>query len=501
MMFSKKFTYLYLIFIVAILISSSGFCFDISKNDFQSSFLSNPNIVRNKIKDLFNNFNLNIFKHFRENQNEISLDVYDGYTLFGPEYSRYTFLINNNKRIVHFWKSDYTDCLGNYLTEDGYFIRMCLPRANPTFLSGGVSGRVEKFDNESNLIWEFEYTNDQYCLHHDIEPLPNGNILMIAWEYKTIDEAINAGRDPGKLSGALWPDHIIEVEPIGFSGYDIVWEWHAWDHLIQDFDPSKDNYGDVGEHPELIDINYGPNTRDWTHFNSLDYNEEFDQILISAHNFNEIWVIDHSTTSSEAAGHTGGNSGKGGDILYRWGNPIAYRAGDIIDQKFIGQHYAQWVMKGCPGEGNILVFNNGGRNRFYSSVDEIIPPIDENGNYSYTTGMAYGPEEQIWVYTTDIPSDLFSMIMSSAQRLPNGNTLICSANQGWILEVTYDKEIVWEYTNIFPTPIANGLFMAYRYSVNYSGIPENQNFNTRMEQMNGFYGQFKVKLSRLFNQI
>ena len=100
---------------------------------------------------------------------------------------------------------------------------------------------------------------------------------MIAWEYKTSAEAIAAGRDPNKLSDAMWPDHIIEVRPTGSTTGDIVWEWHVWHHLIQDYDSSKANYGVVGNHPELVDINYVISSQsDWLHANSIDYNEEFD---------------------------------------------------------------------------------------------------------------------------------------------------------------------------------------------------------------------------------
>ncbi len=258
---------------------------------------------------------------------------------------------------------------------------------------------------------------------------------MIARETKTDAEAIAAGRNPDMIPhrGELWPDHIIEVEPIGPTGGNIVWEWHVWDHLIQDYDPSKQNYGVVADHPELVDINFGSARADWIHMNSIDYNEEFDQILVSVNAFQEIWVIDHSTNSEEAAGHTGGNSGKGGDILYRWGNPQAYRAGNANDQKFFHQHDAQWIESGYPGESNILVFNNG-RDRpdgLYSSVDEIVPPVDENGNYSLTPGFPYGPEVQTWVYTAESPTDFYSPNLSGAQRLPNGNTLICNGANGY----------------------------------------------------------------------
>jgi hypothetical protein len=167
-------------------------------------------------------------------------------------------------------------------------------------------------------------------------------------------------------------------------------------------------------------------------------------------------VIDHSTTTLEAAGHTGGNSGKGGDILYRWGNPVAYRAGTDEDQKFFQQHDVRWIKPGCPGEGNILVFNNGnGRpGTDYTTVDEIVTPVDEDGNYYLEPGSAYGPEEQIWIYD----SDFFAFYVGGAQRLPDGNTLICNAPSGEFIEVTPEKAIVWEYENPYPNPVQNNLF-------------------------------------------
>jgi len=400
-------------------------------------------------------------------------DVFEGYTLFGPEYSTYTYLLNTNGRIIHFWKSEYIQGFGTYLMENGDLFRLDLPFTDTYFFGGGVAGRVEKFNEDSQLLWEFEYSNTQVCSHHDIEPLPNGNVLLIAWELKSKEDAIQAGRDPSQLrSDELWPDHIIEVQPIGTNEGQIVWEWHLWDHLIQDYDPSKDNYGIVSKHPELVDINYGNTNQDWTHINAVDYNEELDQILLSVHNLNEIWIIDHSTTTKEAKGHTGGQYGKGGDILYRWGNPQTYRAGTQADQQYYGQHGANWIASDCPGAGNILVFNNGGQNRNYASVDEIVPPLQPDGTYAITVGEAFAPAAPIWVYTKENPQDMQSRTLSSAQRLPNGNTLICSANQGKIFEVTAEKETVWTYTNILPLPYANAVAMARKYPLNYTGLPE-----------------------------
>ena len=402
-------------------------------------------------------------------------DSFNGYTIFSPMMSTSTFLINNSGEVVHTWESHYRPRISVYLLENGNILRTGDLIPNPVFaMAGGNGGNVEIIDWNGTVLWDFEYSTDLYCLHHDVEMLPNGNILMIAWEYKTASEAIDAGRNPNSVPmGQLWPDHIIEVRPTGQTSGDIVWEWHIWDHLIQDYDPGKNNYGVVEDHPELMDINYYVSGfADWTHTNAVDYNEEFDQIILSIHSFSEFWIIDHSTTTEQAAGHTGGRSGKGGDILYRWGNPQTYRAGGQSDQQLYGQHDVQWIEQGCPGGGNILVFNNGlGRpGGGYSSVEEIVPPVDENGNYSYTPGSAYEPEEPIWIYTAEDLFDFFAINLAGAQRLPNGNTVICNGPHGLFFEVTEEKEIVWKYVNQFPNLVQNQVFNIYRYAPDYPGL-------------------------------
>ena len=413
---------------------------------------------------------------------------FNGYTLFAPNSYINTYLINNEGRLVNLWEGTHRPGLSAYLLENGNLLRTALV-SNSTFFGGGSGGLIQEFDWEGNQVWEFEYSTDQFYQHHDIERLPNGNTLIIAWEYKDYEEVLGAGRDPSLLSeNFLWPDHIVEVQPDGATGGNIVWEWHVWDHLIQDFDPLQLNYGIVSEHPELVDINFVSNLpnslgADWNHINAVDYNEDFDQIILSIHHFGEIWVIDHSTTTQEAASHTGGNSGMGGDLLYRWGNPQTYDRGDATDQMLFGQHDSHWIESGLPGEGNILIFNNG-RNRpggQYSTIDEIVPPVDQNGNYLLDPGSTYGPDSLFWTYVDPVPSDFFSPNVSGSQRQPNGNTLICNGTWGRFFEVTNEGELVWLYVNpviasgpmYYEDPIPgsqNWAFRVYRYAADYPGL-------------------------------
>ena len=170
----------------------------------------------------------------------------------------------------------------------------------------------------------------------------------------------------------------------------------------------------------------------------------YESIVISAPVQNEIWIIDHSTSTAEAAGSSGGRWGKGGDLLYRWGNPAAYRAGAANANQLHFQHDPQFVPLGYPGEGNVTVFDNRFVEGKRSAVHELVLPLDSLGNFILTPGSAYGPVAPIWTYTA---FDLYSRIRSGAERLPNGNTLISSALQSWIFEVTPAGQRVWEHNS------------------------------------------------------
>ncbi len=404
-------------------------------------------------------------------------DAYQGYTLLSPMPDTNTYLIDNDGNVTHTWASSYRPGMAAYLLEDGRLLRTAGDRSNSVFNAGGSGGRVQMIQWDGSVNWDFTYSSGTYLSHHDVAYLPNGNVLLIAWEYKSAADAEAAGRNPSLLSeGALWPDTIIEVRPSGASGGEIVWIWRVWDHLVQDHDDSKPNFGVVADHSELIDLNH-TNARtiaDWTHINSVAYNAELDQIVLSVHGFNEIWVIDHSTSSEEAAGHSGGRYGKGGDLLYRWGNPRAYGAGSSGDQKLYGQHDAQWIASGSPGSGDILIFNNGqmrpGGN--YSSVEQITPPLNGDGTYA-RSGQAFGPDSTTWSYQADPATDMYSGSISGAQRLPNGNTLICVGESGTLIEVTSGGQQVWRYVNPMTGSGPQGgspVFKVRRYGTDYSGL-------------------------------
>ena len=274
----------------------------------------------------------------------------------------------------------------------------------------------------------------------------------------------------------------IEIEPVGSDSINIVWQWHVWDHLIQDFDSTKNNYGVVADHPELIDINFHAGIgADWIHMNSVDYNPVLDQIVMSSRALDEIWIIDHSTTTAEAASHTGGNSGMGGDILYRWGNPEGYDRGTAADQKLFGQHHAEWIPVGYPDEGKISIYNNGsGRpSGNYSSIEVIEPPINASNNYTINPGSPFGPLNTSYTFDGNPPGSFYSQRVSSVQQLPNGNFLICEGDKGNFFEIDQNENTVWRYVNPVNAggPVnqgniiqQNNCFRASRYSIDYPGF-------------------------------
>jgi hypothetical protein len=392
------------------------------------------------------------------------------YTFYSVQNSTSAVLLDTNGTTVHTWSFSSSAKTGysSYLEPGGTVVRTVARQGN-SFQGGAICGQVQKVDWDGNVLWNYVCSTTSYCSHHDIHPMPNGNVLMIVYELKSSSEVTQAGC---KWSHTMWPDMILEVQPSGASGGNIVWEWHAWDHLVQDYDDSKDNYGVIADHPELLDLNYNNNqqTKDWMHVNGIDYNEGLDQIVFSSHFLNELYVIDHSTTTEEAAGHTGGNSGKGGDFLYRWGNPAAYDAsGSTI---FHVVHDAHWIPAGYARAGALVGFNNNGISNNQSSVDIFMPPYD-GFNYEYTAGSAYSPSSYEWRHACNGHTNS----EGGAQNLPNGNILVCISQAGFIYEVDSNNTLLWS-KNLS----GGGTTNARRYTKSYVeggtiGIKENDNSN------------------------
>ena len=396
-----------------------------------------------------------------------------GYLLYAPLMSDTTYLIDAEGLVVHTWKGRYAPEGSVYLLDNGHLLRGARVESK-VFSGGGVGGLIEELTWDGELVWSFPYATDDYISHHDIEPLPNGNVLAIAWERKTAEEARAAGRRADRVAEqGLWPDKVIEIQPTRPEGGVIVWEWRVWDHLVQDVDEELPHFGDPAEHPHRIDINGDGEPQevdpekleqlkalgyvsedtdaedlssDLLHTNAVAYNAELDQIALSTPNFSEIWILDHSTTAEEAAGSTGGRWGRGGDLLYRWGNPSTYGRHENVPRQSFYQHDVRWIPEGRPGAGHLMLFNNdvpGPEKKNYSTVLEIVPPVDAEGRYLVPESGPFGPAEPVWKYEDQ--GTFHSEFISGAERLENGNTLICEGKNGRFLEVTPEGEIVWEY--------------------------------------------------------
>lgn len=447
------------------------------------------------MRHLFTILFFTIFCFFQTNAQTVGTlaiedDALNGYTFFSPFSGTKSWMVNNCGELINVWDRDFRPGLSSYFLDNGLMMRTYKPNPVGPFNSASNAGGIELVDWDNNTVWSYELNNSEEISHHDAVYMPNGNILMVTWELVYEDELVELGRDPEEIAfqGFMWSERIIEVKPVGTNDVELMWEWRIKDHYIQDLDSTKLGFGVIADHPELFNINLpeldsddSHPSRDWNHINAIDYNEDLDQILISVRNSDEIWILDHSTTSQEAASHEGGNSGKGGDILYRWGNAAAYNRAPVSDQKFFGQHGVHWIKDGLEDAGKIMIFNNG-RGRpgpDYSTIELLVPPQDADGNYILADDAPFLPAVSDIIYGDEADEEFFSSFLSNAQRLPNGNTLIMEGSPGRIFEINPDREIVWAYE----IPLSgdspgvqggnisgNASFRAYKFAPDFSGF-------------------------------
>jgi len=367
--------------------------------------------------------------------------VSPGFVLLAPRGLNSTFLVDENGLVMHEWTHSLPTAVAAYLLPNGNLLH--------TVVDGvGVDRDVwlEELSWTGEPVWRFSMKGVGAQIHHDIERLPNGNTLVIAAEFKSPADCLAAGRKREFLPERdLRVDGIYELRPQGPGGAEIVWSWSAWDHLDQ------------------IDINQtAPGKQrapDWLHLNSVDYNAEQDEVMVCSRSLSEVWVI----------------SRKSGKLVRRWGNPQVHGEGTAADQTLFYHHDAHWIEEGLPGAGNILLFNNGmdRPEGAFSTVMEFKP--------------ANGKPALVWEYPPPEGERFFSRILSGAQRLPNGNTLICAGLGGTVFEVNGKNETVWKYINPFvpdqaafagreryKAPSNNMLFRALKYPPDYPAFAENR---------------------------
>ncbi|MTI39927.1 aryl-sulfate sulfotransferase [Fulvivirga lutimaris] len=341
------------------------------------------------------------------------------------------YLLDKSGKKIHEWKFDLK--LGNdaQLLPTGQVLGIFKSETATIKFGGGYAGVIRLINPDSSIEWEYVYESPEYLSHHDAELLPNGNLIFLAWEKISVEKGqavgVNADYD-------IYPEKILEVN---LETKEVVWEWHSWDHIVQDVKEGVSTYGNVNENPNKININY--NLRkdgDIMHANGLTYDPDNDLLYVSVNFYSEVWVIDHSTTTAEAATNQGGNYNKGGELIYRFGNPETYNntSGKKI---FDHVHFPNLLGEGVPGTGNILVYNNGLKAK-QSEVFELKMPTE----FMLIPDEDNEPEI-IWSYTN---SELSYGRISGADRLSNGNTLICEGDYGF-WEVTPLGEIAWKYKN------------------------------------------------------
>jgi len=393
--------------------------------------------------------------------------VSSGYVLFTPLQSNKAFLVDECGEKVNEWEFSELPGATCYLLENGNLLR-----------AGKDSLEIRDWDN--NIIWSYATTQNGIRQHHDIEPLPNGNILCVAGQSYDAQELIDIGKNPENIEDAMRMDKIIELQPGEIGQAEIVWEWKFIDHIIQDFDASKPNYGQIADYPERLNINYiNSNNLDFTHVNAVDYNADLDQILISARHLNEIFIIDHSTTTEEAASHSGGNSGKGGDFLWRWGNVAGYDQGTEEDEKLVMQHDAKWVQEGFLDENKISVFNNGNDAIGISKLC-LLEPVIENNEYQMENNV-FLPLDYDWSWQGTVLGDtVYEKSRSGMMSLENGNIIFCETSKGRINEITKSGTLLWSYVNPVGPVVYNQyedipdvqiiIFRGEKYADNYPGF-------------------------------
>ncbi|MEK4081068.1 aryl-sulfate sulfotransferase [Solibacillus sp. FSL K6-1126] len=402
-----------------------------------------------------------------------------GFTIFQAA-NEGALLIDMNGKEVHLWKG--LRGFPNKVFPGGFVLGHTFNR-DPQY-GFQDEGDLVQIDFEGNVVWKFDkhqYIEDPgkearwYArAHHDYqrtgspvgypapdqEPQTTGGNTLILVHRDVVNEKIS--KHP------LLDDAFIEVDWEG----NIVWEWNAHEHF------DELNFSDEAKKAIYEEPNrrfFGNHSGDWLHINSISLvgpNHHYDNGDERFHPDNIIWDAREANIIAITSKETG-------KIVWQLGpdydTPETKHLGWII-----GQHHAHIIPKGLPGEGNVLVFDNGGWGGYGApnpnSVDGNKVAIRDHSRILEIDPITL---EIVWQYTGleakySVPTDsykFYSPYISSAQRLENGNTLITEGSNGRIFEVTADHEIVWEYISAYKNE--RGSNMVYRaYRVPYNWVPQ-----------------------------
>ena len=404
----------------------------------------------------------------------------DYYTLFqltgGDGETR---LIDSAGTVLHTWESDLIAASGTtaYLREDGLLLRSGQRGFVRGFLPGSWS-TVQLVEWDGTVVWEFtQQVAGSLTFHHDLKPMGNGNILVTVWEFLSVADMEALGWQSVPNVAGVWMEKIQELEPNLVDGStSVVWEWALTNHLVQDQDQADANFGDVGAERGRVDINFNAaiTNGDYFHISGIDYSEERDEIVLCPNNIDELWVLDHSTTSAEAATSAGGVRGQGGELIYRWGNPAVYDFHNGPNtQGFLRRaHDPRWSVDPVSGELQLTVHNNDRVDNTPGDIESqalaLDLPLNQSGDYVINNAEPFLPQAPVVLYEQDPADPFFSTpFMGSAQRLENENILITLSLIRTLVEVDTGGNIVWSET------INSGgtfIFKSQSYPVGYSGF-------------------------------
>jgi len=249
----------------------------------------------------------------------LAAEPFDGAILITPTRSKETVLMSADKTELHVWTSKYEAASGARLLQDGSVLRVAAENLGRPYVNLGLrGGRVQKISSDGKIIWDFWNAAVAHLACGDAIQLPNGHVLMAVMEWKGQADCASLGRDADKVdvTGLAAPG-LMEFSPVGLNGGQLVWRWSGWDHLCQDRDAARPHYDAHRTELNRLDV-HADVGKAGLQISEIAYEVVSDRLWLTLPALNEVWVLDHSTSTEQAKTDEGGKSGKGGGLLKRF---------------------------------------------------------------------------------------------------------------------------------------------------------------------------------------